>query len=212
MLYTSVFALFNAKRLDNQEKWIYIAAAITLLSFFAGHLVLYADVSTWTLVRGMCGGLVIAVFLLAIAKHRQGIVLFIVCAIAGFPTLSEINPVFFDNNRFVSERLKNNAAANANLWESMIGYAEEHTAANKDNPWDYTVATYRTEGTDFILTVLPGYSVNIMSNGAVSHNARYSVIGKVYNPDAANISMRLTDAGFIKVYEDNRIVGFVNPK
>ena len=213
MLYTLVFAVFNAKRLGKRELAVYIASAVTLISFFAGHIVLYADASTWTLVRGMCGGLVIAVFLLAITRHRQGIVLFIICAAIGLPTLSGIHPVFFNEDRFVSERLEKNAAANADLWKSMTGYAERHNGGREYDPWDYTVAAYATGGTDFTLTIPSGYAVSAMFNGEVNYDARYSAVGKLSDPNMAKALMtKISEAGFIKAYEDDRIAGFVNPK
>ena len=213
MLYTLVFAVFNAKRLGKRELAVYIASAVTLISFFAGHIVLYADAKTWTLVRGMCGGLVIAVFLLAITRHRQGIVLFIICAAIGLPTLSGIHPVFFNEDRFVSERLDKNAAANADLWKSMTGYAERHNGGREYDPWDYTVAAYATGGTDFTLTIPSGYAVSAMFNGEVNYDARYSAVGKLSDPNMAKALMtKISEAGFIKAYEDDRIAGFVNPK
>lgn len=199
ILITVILIVLCLKRkiMNLSDKIIYGVSAFILISFLGGYIVFY-NTTFWTLTRGLSIGLLMATFLLCLAKIKVGIICFSVCAIIGMSFLGDVQTVFI-SDRFSTEE-----------WREKYNYRkikfeEVFLAVSDDSdPWSNTlgVSEMNQDTIDVLLALPKGIAVNAVMNGEIITQPGYILISKVSNIDYNIMYPQYKAVGYGNIYED----------
>lgn len=195
-----ILILLYVKRdtMETFDKTIYGAAAFILMSFLGGYIVFY-NTTSWTFIRGISIGLLMATFLLCLSEIRVGVLCFIICAVLTLPCLNEIRPVFI-NDRFSTEEWREDYNSLKEEFKKDIFVDSEN-----DNPWNNTIGVIGTDQAvmDAILALPAGISVNVAMDGPILREPAYMLIRKKPDADYYFMCQEYYSAGYRNIFEND---------